>query len=207
MNRPALFAAVGLIVALAAAPFAVEARGPFSNAPAEVKAGLYRFDPGHTKITWSISHLGFSTYAGQFSGVSGAVTLDPAKVGSTALDVTVDTTSLGTLNPALDTHLKSPDFLDVAAFPKAEFHATGVKLSGERTALITGDLTLHGVTRPVTIEATFNQAGVNPLDRTYSLGFDGKAVIKRSEFGINAYLPALGDEVTLTIEAELKLVS
>jgi polyisoprenoid-binding protein YceI len=206
MTRPALFAAPGLALALAIAPFAVEARGPFTSVPAEVQAGSYRFDAGHSKITWSINHLGFSTYTGQFAAVSGALTLDPAKPTAASLDVTVDTTSLGTLNPALDAHLRSADFLNVAAFPTATFRATGVKLTGERTALISGDLTLHGVTRPVVVEATFNQAGVNPLDKTYSLGFDGKAVIKRSEFGITAYVPAVGDEVTLTIEAELKRI-
>ena len=206
MTRPALFAAAGVILALAVTPFAVEARGPFTSVPAEVQAGTYTFDPGHTKITWSTTHFGFSTYTGQFGKVGGSLTLDPKEATKAALDVTVDTTSLGTLNPALDTHLKSADFLDVATFPTATFHATNIKLTGARTAAITGDLTLHGVTRPVVVEATFNQAGVNPLDKTYSLGFDGKAVIKRSAFGVSAYVPAVGDDITLTIEAELKKV-
>ena len=80
-------------------------------------------------------------------------------------------------------------------------------MTGERTADITGDLTLHGVTRPVTLEAEFNQAGVNPVDKTYSLGFDAEAKIMRSDFGITAYLPGVGDEVELDIEAELKLAN
>ena len=206
MTRPALFAAAGLILALAATPLVVEARGPFTSAPAEVLAGTYRFDAGHSKITWSTTHLGFSTYTGQFGALAGSLTLDPKQPTKAGLDVTVDTASLGTLNPALDTHLKSADFLDVATFPTATFKATAIALTGERTANITGDLTLHGVTRPVVVAATFNQAGVNPLDKTYSLGFDGKAVIKRSDFGVSAYVPAVGDEVTLTIEAELKKV-
>jgi polyisoprenoid-binding protein YceI len=109
------------------------------------------------------------------------------------------------VQPALDTHLKSPDFLDVAKFPTATFKATAVKPTGERTADVTGDLTLHGVTKPVTFQATFTRGGMNPVDRnSYRLGFQGKTVIKRSDWGIKAYVPAISDEVTLEIDAEFK---
>jgi polyisoprenoid-binding protein YceI len=121
--------------------------------------------------------------------------------------VTVDANSLGTLNPALDTHLKSKDFLDVAAFPTATFKATKVTQTGEKTADIAGELTLHGVTRPVVIHATFMQAGPNPIDKRYELGFAGTGEILRSEFGIKSYLPVISDKVTLTIEAEFKAAS
>jgi hypothetical protein len=104
------------------------------------------------------------------------------------------------------TGINSDDFLNVGKFPTATFKATTIKLTGKRTADITGDLTLRGVTKPVTVAATFNQAGVNPVDRTYSLGFAGKAKIKRTDFGVSAYAPALGDEVTLELEAELKKI-
>ena len=172
--------------------------------PAEVKAGTFAADPAHTKITWSVNHFGFSTYVGQFSAVSGTLKLDPKSLGATALDATVQTASVGTFLPALDTHIKSPDFLDVTKFPTATFKATSVKATGERTADITGDLTLHGVTKPLVIQATFNRGGANPVDKTYRLGFSGKAVIKRSDFGIKTYVPAIGDDVTLQIEAEFK---
>jgi len=175
--------------------------------PAEVKAGTFAADPGHTKITWSVNHFGFSTYVGQFSQVAGTLKLDPKTLDATALDATVQTASLGTFNPALDTHVKSADFLDVAKFPTATFKATGVKATGDRTADIAGDLTLHGVTRPVVIQATFNRGGANPVDKAYRLGFSGKTVIKRSDFGIKTYVPAIGDEVTLQIEAEFKAAS
>ena len=133
--------------------------------------------------------------------------VDPKAVGATALDVTIDATSLGTLNAALDTHLKSKDFLDVAAFPTATFKATKVTQTGEKTADIAGDLTLHGVTKPVVVHAVFNQAGPNPIDKKYELGFAGTAEINRSDFGIKAYVPAVSDKVTLTIEAEFKAAS
>lgn len=195
--------AVGLALALTAS--AALAQTAPNSSPVAVQAGTFKLDPAHSKITWSINHFGFSTYVGQFSHVDGVLKLDPKAVAGSALDVTVDATSLGTLNPALDTHLKSKDFLDVATFPTATFHATKVTQTGERTADIAGDLTLHGVTKPVTLQATFNLAGSNPADKTYRLGFAGAARIKRSEFGITSYLPALGDEVTLTIETEAKL--
>ena len=191
MRTPLKSAALGLAAALLLSAGAVQ-------------AGSYKLDPAHSKITWSVTHFGFSTYVGQFASVNGTLKLDPKAPASDAVDVTVDAGSLGTLNPALDTHLKSKEFLDVATFPTATFKATKVTVTGERTANIDGQLTLHGVTRPVVVQATFNQGGVNPLDKKYSLGFAGSAKIKRSEFGITSYVPAISDDVTLTIEAEFK---
>ena len=133
--------------------------------------------------------------------------LDPKALGATTLDATIDTTKVGTLNAALDTHIKAPDFLDVAKFPMATFKATAVKSTGASTAEITGDLTLHGVTRPVTLQASFTQGGLSPIDKKYTLGFQAKGVIKRSEFGVKSYVPNISDDVTLQIDAEFKAVS
>jgi polyisoprenoid-binding protein YceI len=198
--RRFLFAAA-LSLTLAAPALA---QVPVNPNPAAVQGGTFKLDPPHSKITWSINHFGFSTYIGQFAHVEGTMKLDPKNLGATALDVTVDTASLGTLNPALDNHLKSGAFLDVAKFPTATFKATKITRTGERTADIAGDLTLHGVTHPVTVHATFIQGGSNPVDKAYRLGFAGTAKLVRSEYGIKAYLPNLGDEVTLTIAAEFR---
>jgi polyisoprenoid-binding protein YceI len=198
-------AALGLAAALMLST-AGAAQAQLTTSPAAVQAGTYKLDPAHGKITWSITHFGFSTYVGQFAHVDATLKVDPKALGATALDVTIDNNSLGTLNAALDTHLKSKDFLDVAAFPTAIFHATKVTSTGEKTADIAGDLTLHGVTKPVVVHATFYQAGVNPIDKKYELGFAGSAEILRSEFGIKSYLPAISDKVTLTMEAEFKAV-
>lgn len=201
MRYPFQIAAYGLAAALMLSP---AAQAQTTQVPAKAKAGAYTLDPGHSKVTWSVTHLGFSTYVGQFSGVSGTMKIDPTNLSATDLQVTIDTNMVGTLDAALDKHLKSPDFLDTAKFPTATFKATKVARTGDRTADITGDLTLHGVTKPVVVHATFNQAGVNFVDKQYSLGFDGKAVIKRSEFGVAGYVPAVSDEVTLQIAAEFK---
>jgi polyisoprenoid-binding protein YceI len=200
-------AAFGFAAAVLVASVAQAQPAPLTQNPAEVHAGAFSADPRHSKITWSVSHFGFHTYVGQFSSFTGSLTLDPKAPQSAQLSVTIDTNTLGTLNPALDTHLKSADFLDVAKFPEASFKATSVKRTGDKTADITGDLTLHGVTRPVVVQATFNQAGTAPTDRKYTVGFSGKAVVKRSDFGIKTYVPAIGDDVTLQIETEFKAAS
>ena len=182
----------------------VQAQDALTRKPAEVRAGTYTLDPTHSKITWFVSHLGFSTYAGQFAGATGSLTLDPKAPTNAKLEVTVKTDDVGTLNADLDKHLKTPDFLDTAKFPTATFKATRIVLTDDNEADIYGDLTLRGVTKPIKIEAEFNQAGVNPLDKTYTIGFDGEATIRRSQFGIAYALPAVGDEVKLKIEAEFK---
>lgn len=203
--RPIAYA-VAAATLLSAAPALAQIPGATQN-PADIKAGAYVLDASHGKISWSVKHLGFSTYVGQFTGVEAKLNIDPAKPDATTLDVTIDTNSVGTLNPALDAHLKKADFLDTAKYPTATFKSTGLKRTGDKTAEVTGDLTLHGVTKPVTLDIVFNQAGVAPTDKKYTLGFDGKAVIKRSEFGVSTFVPMVSDEVTLYLEGEFKPAS
>lgn len=191
-----------MVALLAAGPAFAES--DFTKDPAKVQPGAYVLDKDHGKITWSVSHLGFSTYYGQITGVEAKLTVDPKAPDNSKLDVTVATDTVASLHPELDKHLKSADFFDVAQFPTATFKATKIAVTGANTGTITGDLTLRGVTKPVTLEATFNQAGTFPMDKAYRLGFDAKGTIKRSDFGMDAYLPMLGDEVGLLIEAEFR---
>ena len=198
------YAAFALAAAVLLAP---AAQAQTTTTPADVKAGNYTADPSHSKVTWSVTHFGFSTYIGQFGALTGTLTIDPKAPQAAKIEATVMTDSVGTLNPALDKHIKAPDFLDVAKFPQATFKSTSVKPTGAGAADITGDLTLHGVTRPVVVQATFVQAGVSPIDKKYTVGFSGKTTIKRSEFGIKTYVPAISDDVTLRIDAEFKAAS
>lgn len=177
----------------------------FIRNPAQVQSGNYVLDPAHGKITWSMDHMGFSTYVGQFTDVSATLNLDVRNPSASKLQAEVKTDSVGSLNSALDNHLKSADFLDTAKYPTAGFQATTIRLVDADTAEIKGNLTLHGVTKPIVIKADFNQAGINPVDKKYTVGFDGHAEIKRSDFGINYGVPLLGDKVTLHFEAEFKL--
>lgn len=196
-------AAYGLAVAVLITPVA---HAQMTKVPAEVKAGTYKLDASHSKVTWAVTHFGFSSYVGQFPDVNGTLKLDPKDLSVVDLQVTIDTTRIGTLNATLDKNLKAPGFLDTVKFPTASFKATKVTRTGDMTADILGNLTLKDVTKPVTLKAVFNQAGPNPLDKVYSLGFAATTTIKRSEFGVSAYVPAIGDSVTLTIDVEFKAV-
>jgi polyisoprenoid-binding protein YceI len=205
--RRATALALAAFLLNAAAGHAQDAPGAPTQDPNQVRAGAYTLDPDHGKITWSVTHLGYSTYYGQFTGVSATLDLDPKAPAKSRLSVGVPLSGVLTGSAALEKHLAGADFFDSAKFPTATFTATGIETTSPTTARITGDLTLRGVTKPVIVDATFNQAGINPIDKRYTVGFDGRAVIKRSDFGITTFLPLVGDEVTLRIEGEFKAAS
>ena len=194
---------LALALTLAAPALAAPAAGPDL---AKAEGGSFVIDKSHAKIIFSLSHFGFSTYYGFFTGFDAKLGYDPKAPAKSDLEVTVDVGSVATTNPKLDEHLKSPDFFDVAKFPTATFKTTKVTVGGPAAGTVTGDLTLHGVTRPVVLHATLHGEGVNPMSKKYVLGFDASGVIKRSEFGISTYVPMVGDEVTLTISGEFDRV-
>jgi polyisoprenoid-binding protein YceI len=194
----AIFAAAGLLAvpALAAAP-----AGPASTNPKTVQAGTYAVEPAHTRVQFTVSHMGFTEWYGDFTGASGSLTLDPAKPAASKLDISIPTASVSTTNAKLDGELKSADWFGADQFPTIRFVATKVTPTGASTASIAGDLTFHGVTRPVTLAARFHGAGVNPLDKAYTVGFDATTTIHRSDFGVKTYVPLIGDEVAIRISA------
>lgn len=202
MRSLALAAAGGLLITALAGSGGVVARQAVTRTPAEVQAGAYHLDPAHGKITWSVDHLGFSTYVGQFVNVQAELTLDPSDPSSSRLNATIPLTEVDSNSAGLDRHLQTADFFDTAHHPVATFVSRSVTVDVEdpSEATVVGDLTLRGVTRPVTMEVEFNQAGQSM--GAYKVGFDGEATIRRSEFGIDFGLPALGDEVELHIEGE-----
>lgn len=196
------FAAIGA-VALSLAAGGVVAQAALTQNPAEVTAGAYQLDSSHGKITWSVRHLGFSTYTGQFVNVSAELNLDPANPSAGTLTATVPLADVAPNDDALKGHLQTPDFFDAANHPTATFRSTAITVdaSDPTRADVAGDLTLKGVTRPVTLKVKFNQAG--PFMGGYRVGFDGETTIKRSEFGIDYGLDlGLSDEVELHIEGE-----
>ncbi|CAN7394354.1 YceI family protein [Brevundimonas sp. LjRoot202] len=182
---------------------AVVAQAALTQAPAEVQAGTYKLDPDHGKVTWSVDHLGFSTYVGQFVNARADLTLDPANPSASTLTATIPLTEVDTNSDGLDAHLQTADFFDTANHPVATFVSRSVTVDADdpSEAVVVGDLTLRGVTRPVTMDVEFNQAGPS-MGGAYRAGFDGEATIKRSDFGVDYALPVLGDEVTLHIEGE-----
>ncbi len=169
--------------------------------PAKVQEGAYVVEPNHTRVLFAVSHMGFTTWYGEFSHVSGALNLTPKPVGGSTLEIHIPTNTVSTSNAKLDGELKGPQWLDDEKFPEIVFKAKQVERTSETTAKVTGDLTLHGVTKPVTLDATFNGAGTNPLDKKYTVGFEVSGAIKRSDFGVNTYVPLIGDDVKIIISA------
>ena len=181
---------------------AVVAQAALTKNPAEVQSGTYALDSSHGKVTYSIDHMGFSTYVGQFTEVEAQLVLDVANPANSTLTATIPLASASKDSAGLNRHLQTADFFDTANHPVATFRSTRIVLDKDdaNEADVYGELTLRGVTREVKLEVEFNQAGA--MMGSYRAGFDGEAKIKRSDFGINYALPALGDEVKLHIEGE-----
>ena len=171
-----------------------------TTTPSAVKAGTYAVEPTHTRIAFAVSHMGFTTWFGDFTGASGTLTLNPAKPAASTLTVTVPIASVSTTNAKLDGELKEADWLDAAKYPAATFTVNRISASGGN-AKVAGTLTLHGVTKPVVFAVKFNGAGVNPLDKAYTVGFEVRGMIKRSDFGVTKYVGLIGDDVSLIISA------
>ena|ERR1700760_2050997 len=182
-------------VALAQAPMEI------IQDPAAVQAGAYDVEPLHTRVLFSVSHMGFTTWYGEFTGVSGSLDLDPKKPAASALEIHIPVAAVSTTNAKLDGELKSDAWLDAGQFPEIVFKSTKVTETGKNAAKVMGDLTLHGVTKPVTLAVKFNGAGTNPLDKKYTAGFEVSGKIKRSDFGVKTYVPLIGDDVDLIISA------
>ncbi|MCX5617737.1 YceI family protein [Bombella sp. TMW 2.2543] len=165
----------------------------------QIQPGFYRVEPQHTQISFSVLHFGFTVFEGLFSGVSGILQLDPSQPEASSLSVSVPVASVLTTNSKLMTELKGREWLAAEQFPKAEFVSVSVKQTGRDDALVSGNLTLHGITHPETLRVHFVGAGVNMLDKKYTVGFDATMVIKRSDFGIKMFIPYVSDEVELRI--------
>jgi len=195
---------IALPLAAAAAPAQQAARAPAGQPgrpdPRLVPAGTYKVDPNHTQVTWRVDHMGFSMLDGQFGASGGSITIDPARPQATRVEVTFDTAALSVTSPRFAEHLKSADFFDVAKHPTARFVSRTVSIQGTR-ATITGDLTLKGVTKPVTLDARFVGAGNNPMGGKLNFGFRATGRINRSDFGLGMAAPIVSDRVDLEINA------
>lgn len=186
MNRIARFAAV---IALA------------TGAPALAAPATYVIDPTHTFARFSYDHFGLSTQLSRFDGTSGTVVLDKeAKTAS--VDVVIDTTSVDTGYATFNEHIQGADFLDTAQFPTATFKSTKVEFAGDQPTAIHGNLTIKGITRPVTLTVTRYVNKLHPMLEKDAIGADATTVIKRSDFNASKYAPNVGDEVTISVALE-----
>jgi polyisoprenoid-binding protein YceI len=174
--------------------------------PSELPAGSYRLDPDHASLLFKIDHLGFSQLVGRFDRFDATLDFDPENPAASRLSAEIDPASIDLDLPKFEEELRGPDWFDVERFPEARFDSREILITGDDTGRITGDLTLHGETRQVTLDATFNGGGDSLLTGRYTLGFAAAGTIPRSAFGLGAYAPAVGDEVTLEIHAEFQRV-
>jgi polyisoprenoid-binding protein YceI len=173
-------------------------------AGAQAAPQTFTLDPMHTSVVWTINHFGFSNPSGKFSLVAGSLTLDEAAPQNSKVNATITIANLFTGIDKLDEHLKSKDFFDATQFPTATFESTSVEVTGKDTAKVTGNLTLHGVTKPVVLNVKLNKIGESFMKK-HTAGFSITTVLKRSDFGMTAYLPALSDEVPISIESEANI--
>jgi polyisoprenoid-binding protein YceI len=164
-------------------------------------ADSYTVDPNHTFPHFSINHLGFSTMQGRFDKTSGTVTLDrAAKTGS--VEIAIESASVSTGFAKRDEHLRSPDFFNAAEFPAITYKSTAMHFKGDTPASVDGNLTILGVTKPVTLTIDAFNCGANPMSKKDECGAGASAQIKRSDFGVKFGLPAVGDDVKLVFEIE-----
>lgn len=169
------------------------------------KAVPYDIDGNHTQVNFSYNHFGFSNITDRFMQVTGEFNLDTADLTRSSINVSIPIDGLSTGVTKLDEHLKSADFFDAAKFPTATFKSTKVEAAGDNKLKVSGDLTIHGVTRPVLLDVTVNKIGEHPMLKVASAGFDASVTVKRSDFGMGNYLPVVSDEVNLRITLEAHL--
>ena len=162
----------------------------------------YDMDPNHTRIDFSWTHFGFSHPMGRFDEFDGDFRFDPADPTKSSVTVTIPIDSIDTGVAKLDTHLKTADFFDVARYPTATFKSTHVEANGAHGLKVAGDLTLHGVTKPVVLDVVINKIGPHPMGGIAAAGFDATTTIKRSDFGISHFVPNVSDEIAISISTE-----
>ncbi|HEX7814236.1 YceI family protein [Dyella sp.] len=162
----------------------------------------YKLDPGHTMVLFTWNHFGFSNPTANLGLGDGTLVFDEKNPAKSSVEVTLPLANLDTHVSALDGHLKKPDFFDADKFPTVTFKSTKVQAEGAGKYKVTGDLTVHGVTKPVVLDAKLNKSGEHPMLKKQAIGFDATATIKRSDFGVGAYVPNVSDEIKIHITTE-----
>jgi polyisoprenoid-binding protein YceI len=182
-----------LVYAVLAAGFAA----PAFAAPQPVDIDL-----SHTRVWFYVNHLGFSEMYGDFTQFDIDLKLDPENLANSTMNASIDTSTVDMRHDGLNKHLKNKDFFNVEQFPAMRFETTGVTSSGDNRLAVAGNLTLLGVTKPVTLDVTVNKIGEHPMRKTPWVGFNATTTIKRSEFGMNYGVPAIGDDIKISIGLE-----
>jgi polyisoprenoid-binding protein YceI len=166
------------------------------------KPVAYTIDPGHTATVFSWSHFGFSTPSANFSDIQGTITVDNEKPANSSVNVTIPVSSINTNVKALDEHIQKAEFFDVEKYPNITFKSTKVQALGKNKYKITGNLTIKGVTKPVVLDAVLNKQAVHPMTKLQTIGFNATTSFNRSAFNVGAYVPNVGDKITVNITTE-----
>lgn len=171
-------------------------------ASAQAAPVTYQLDPNHTMVLFSWSHFGFSHPTANLALGSGTLVFDEQQPQRSSVQATLPLAGLDTHVTALDSHLKKPDFFDADKYPVVTFKSTAVEPLGNHRFKVTGELSVHGVTRPVVLQATLNKLGAHPMSGAQSIGFDATGSLRRSDFGVGAYVPNVSDEIAIRITTE-----
>jgi polyisoprenoid-binding protein YceI len=166
-----------------------------------IESGTWKLDTWHTQLGFSVRHLGISTVRGLFREYDGTVVVDDA--GAASIDVSAQMTSVDTGNEGRDGHLQGGDFFDSATHPTMSFVSTSVESNGDNTGVLHGNLTVKGVTKPISLAATFNGTGVFPMDNSFHAGFVATGSFNRTDFGVSYGVPLVSDEVQLVLDVQL----
>ena len=174
-----------------------------STNPQSAPKGTYKLEPNHTSVLFCIRHMGIADYCGRFNTISGKIDFNGAQPAKSSANIEIDMTSLDTPSDKLNDKLRT-EFFETAKFPKATFTAKSIKVTGKNEGEIAGDLTLHGVTKPVTLKTSFNGGQIHPLFNAYVIGFSAMTTIKHADFAFPdaVWKIFVGDDVKLYIEAE-----
>jgi len=198
------------LAALTFAAYAPLAAALDQNAPAAVPKGAYQIDQVHTSLLFRVSHLGFSTYTGRFTGIDAKLDFDPARLAASRVNVTIDPRSIQADNAPsgfLDS-LAGKDWLDAEQFPAMSFRSTSVEVTGKNSFRLHGDLTLHGVTKAIVLDAHYNGGyASHPYEPRARVGFSATGQFKRSDFGVSYGIPAPGTTMGVSDEVEVILES
>lgn|SRR5690606_652707 len=178
----------------------------FDTNVAEMRGGAYVLDKTHASLLWKVNHLGFSSYIGRFNDFDASLDFDPANLQASRVEVIIDAASLDVNNESFENDLRGSDWFNVEQFPQIIFRSTSlVQSNSENSFVFAGDLTFHGVTKPVNLNVNFNGGGRNFLTRRNTLGFAATTTIKRSEFGMdNLVAFGVGDDIELEIHVEFQ---
>ena len=182
----------------------VAGSGEFDSIASNITPGSYALDDTHAYLSFSYSHLGLSNPQIHFADFEASLELDGHNMSQSQVSITIDVASLDSSVPELDDDLKGADFFDVANYPEITFQSTAYEETSDSSGRLTGDLSVRGIRKPITLDVTINSAAMNPLNRREMIGFSATGNLNRSDYGLTAYSSLISDELSLAVQVEFE---